>query len=152
MDQSIFEEVCQAGIPFDNHESDLYIPVNETTKEIISRHPEVKPVSTFTNQQNGNQWYDVAFKFLPFWDKKSKNRKINLYAEVLVYLYDKAYYINNSEKKFSPNMVMAIVTDIKEVSGENIYTVSYRRGATSTFHEWEMTRSEIKYILTDGLK
>ena len=150
-EQTIFEEVCRAGIPFDNHESDLYIPVNQVTKEIISRYPESQPVGTFINQQNGELWYDLAFKFLPFWDKQSKKKEIKPFSMVAVHLYDQQYFHNNKEKKFKPCMVAAVVTDIKEISGEISYTVTYTHPASSISHDWIMTRSEIKYIIRDGI-
>ena len=34
---NIYEQLKQANVKIDNHESDLYCPVNETTKAIIAR-------------------------------------------------------------------------------------------------------------------
>jgi len=69
---SILNEVIEQGIQFDNHVSDLYIPVNEKTKEIIKRYPESQPVLTFRSAIDGTLWYDLAFKYTPFWANKTK--------------------------------------------------------------------------------
>jgi len=73
MNKSIFTEVIESGIPFDNHCSDLYIPVNEKTREILSRHPESGPVSTFHNQTSPLKelWYDLTFQYGAYWASKT---------------------------------------------------------------------------------
>lgn len=68
---SIYEEVVAAGIPHHNHETDLYIPVNDQTRELLSRYPLNKGnATTFINQVEGGAWYDVPFAYLPAWEKR----------------------------------------------------------------------------------
>lgn len=67
--ESLYAECVRLGVPVRNHYSDLYIPVNELTREILSRHPECRH-SGFTNQVEGGLWYDCPFQFLPYWESK----------------------------------------------------------------------------------
>ena len=68
---TIYQRMIEAKIPVDNHESDLYVPVNETTTAILK---DAKVwCSQFRNQIDGQFWYDMAFMYDPFWDKKAAN-------------------------------------------------------------------------------
>ena len=67
---TLFDEIKSAGIPFASHESDLYIPITHQTRAIIERYQFKNNVSTFTNQVEGGQWYDVPFAYTPFWETK----------------------------------------------------------------------------------
>ena len=62
-------------------------------------------------------------------------------SRVIVHLYDQAYYVNNNEKKFSPNMVMGIVT---EVLKSQKYIVVYTYPGSCTSHDFELTEKEKK--------
>jgi hypothetical protein len=68
--KSVYEECLEAGVPMDNHASDLYIPVNEITQAILDRHPE-RSRTIFTNQNDGKQWFDVTLAFEPWWDERA---------------------------------------------------------------------------------
>lgn len=70
MENDLYADCVAAGIPVRNHESDLYIPVNETTRELLQKHD--KKAGTYTNQVEGDQWFDVPFAFTPYWDAKAK--------------------------------------------------------------------------------
>ena len=64
----LYDEIKTAGIPTDNHESDLYFPITEQSTEILARYPlEKSNASRFINQVAGGWWYDVPFAFIPFW-------------------------------------------------------------------------------------
>lgn len=65
--QPIFKQVKALGIPFANHETDLYIPRNEQTLKIIADYPYKASVTTFINQVEGGIWFDVPFAYLPAW-------------------------------------------------------------------------------------
>jgi len=68
---SVYTEVREAGGYISNHESDLYIEVNETNHEILSRYPtERRNATLFKNQVTGRLCYDVPFAYDPFWEKK----------------------------------------------------------------------------------
>jgi hypothetical protein len=67
---SLYQELIAAGVEVSNHFSDLYCPVNETTKPILARSTLTR--STFVNQAPphvGELWYDVPFAYEPFWEK-----------------------------------------------------------------------------------
>ena len=151
MDQnkkSIFHEVLELGIEFDNHESDLYIPVNDQTRALIARHPESQPVLTFKNQNDGKQWYDLAFKYLAFWDNKTgKKTKLNLWSSVLFYQYDHKDYVQDHVKNFGRKLVKGVVSGIEN----KIYTVTYTNPNNYMPYDYFLTRDEIKHVLTSGL-
>lgn len=66
----IYEEMKNAGVEISHHESDLYVPVNETTTEIVSRYEFKDNVTRFISQIDKKPWYDIPFAFNPFWDVK----------------------------------------------------------------------------------
>jgi hypothetical protein len=66
----IYQELLAAGVPIDNHESDLYVPVNEVTHTIVARYEHRTNVTTFVNQVTGAHSYDIPFAYSPFWDRK----------------------------------------------------------------------------------
>lgn len=81
---NIFNEVKELGIEYDSHETDLYIPVNEKTTELVKKYfwnAETKCLSaivtTFHNQtsKEKEEWYDLAFQFLPAWESKQLVKK-----------------------------------------------------------------------------
>jgi hypothetical protein len=73
---SLYEDLINAGIETANHSSDLYFPVTPETTEILDRHPlEKKIAKQFRNNQDGKQWYDVPFAFLPYWEGKTHSNK-----------------------------------------------------------------------------
>jgi len=64
---NIYEEVKRRHIEFDHHESDLYIPVNSATKELIKKYKFAGNVTRFTSAIDGKPWYDIPFAYDPFW-------------------------------------------------------------------------------------
>lgn len=67
---SIWDEVKRLGIQFDSHETDLYIPVNEQTKELVDRWKFKCNARTFVNQIDHKFWYDLPFAYVPAWEAK----------------------------------------------------------------------------------
>jgi hypothetical protein len=65
---SIWTEVKARGIPYDNYESDLYIPVTDETTALL-RKLGIK-FSTFRNRVEGGLWYDIPFAYEPWWEKR----------------------------------------------------------------------------------
>jgi hypothetical protein len=68
----LFEQIKAAGIPFDNHESDLYVLVTPGSRKIIAEACRLNDASTFISQLDGKLWYDVPFAYQPFWDAKAR--------------------------------------------------------------------------------
>jgi hypothetical protein len=66
---SLYTDLIEAGIKVSNHESDLYCPVNEQTRELLKKH-NLKG-SMFKNRVEGGYWFDVPFQFDPFWEKRA---------------------------------------------------------------------------------
>jgi hypothetical protein len=63
--------MISAGVKVDNHESDLYVPVNETTRAILAQYPDTARPTVFTSQTDGKAWFDIPFAFEPFWKVRS---------------------------------------------------------------------------------
>ena len=73
---TLYDDLKAAGIPTDNHESDLYFPDTPEAREILKRHPLQNSIaSRFRNQRPPNVgavWVDVPFAFIPFWERRGK--------------------------------------------------------------------------------
>lgn len=67
---NIYDELKAKNVQIDNHESDLYCPVNETTKTIIGQYDHKSNITTFKNQIDGKLWYDIPFAYTPWWNTK----------------------------------------------------------------------------------
>ena len=74
--KTLYTEIKAAGIPHDNHYSDLYIQDTPRSREILARYPLEKSNSkSFRNQAPpnvGQLWIDVPFAFDPYWEKKQQ--------------------------------------------------------------------------------
>lgn len=65
----IYEQMKAAGVPIDNHESDLYAKATPASRAIVEGlHREA---SQFTSEIDGEQWYEFPFAYSPFWDAVS---------------------------------------------------------------------------------
>ena len=69
---TLYDEVIKRGIPYGNHESDLYIPCTEETRLLLiyyghDRRGTHATATTFTNQVEGGRWYAIPFAYAPFW-------------------------------------------------------------------------------------
>jgi len=62
---SIYEEMKNTGVKIDSWESDMYVPVNAITKEIVSRYQFKKMVSIFTDNIDHIKYYDIPFAYDP---------------------------------------------------------------------------------------
>jgi hypothetical protein len=71
-EKTIYQKVVEAGIPFDSHESDLYVEVNPASTALVKRYYWKKNVTTFVNQVTKTLWYDIPFSYDPFWENKLK--------------------------------------------------------------------------------
>jgi hypothetical protein len=63
--------MVEAGVKFDHHQSDLWVPKNETTTNILLgkgfTNEEVRSLEFRCNITN-SVWYDIPFAYDPFWD------------------------------------------------------------------------------------
>ena len=62
---SIYEEMVKAGVKIDSWQSDMYVPVNDITKEIISRYQFKKMVTKFRDNIDHVIYYDIPFAYDP---------------------------------------------------------------------------------------
>jgi len=65
---TIYKKVLELNIEHDTHYSDLYIPVNDTTRALIKQFncsPEV-----FTSEIDASYWYDIPFAYDDFYNKR----------------------------------------------------------------------------------
>ena len=68
---TIYEQAKELGIPMDNHESDLYLPVNDKTRILVSNHiAKGGGATTFCSQIDNRLWYDIPFAYLPWWEAR----------------------------------------------------------------------------------
>lgn len=70
--KNIYEEMINAGVVCSSHCSDLYVPVNAITTEIISRYDFKCNVTRFISQIEKVPFYDIPFAYTPYWEHKQK--------------------------------------------------------------------------------
>ncbi len=70
----LYQLLMDAGVPVENHESDLYFPVTPETQEIVDNYGG-KNITTFTDDIDGELWFDAPFSFTPFWEEKGVQTK-----------------------------------------------------------------------------
>lgn len=69
--KTFFDKIKDAGIPFDNHESDLYIPNTKEAQEILNQYPVKKEISSkFMHAIKQETWISIPFAYQPYWDGK----------------------------------------------------------------------------------
>ena len=66
----IYTAMIQCDILVDNHESDLYVPINEITTNIVNCYKFKCNVTRFTNQVTKTLYYDIPFAFNPYWERR----------------------------------------------------------------------------------
>ena len=67
---TIYQEMVDAGIVPENWQSDMYVPMNAKTKEIISRYEFKKNVTMFIDNIDKETWYKIPCAYDPFWMKR----------------------------------------------------------------------------------
>lgn len=72
MQTDIWDEVVARGIPYDTHESDLYIPVTPETRALVRASG--RSFTAFFSSKDHKMWYDIPFAYLPWWEKRTGKR------------------------------------------------------------------------------
>jgi hypothetical protein len=67
---SLYTDLLAAGVPLDNHRSDLYAKVTPESRVLVDAYEHRKNVTVFVSQVDGEPWYDIPFAFDPFWERK----------------------------------------------------------------------------------
>jgi len=142
--KSIFTEVIELGIPFDHHNSDLYIPCNSVTMKMLRYHPECRPYSTFKSNHGDGVWYDLAFQFPYF---HHKNKKLGVGSKVFCHLYDRKVMAETGKKVRINYLSVGIVTD---ATGE-IYKVNWSHPSSAMSFDYELSKNDIEFVITDKL-
>ena len=63
-----YKALKAAGIPLDQHESDLYALATHEAREIVKTSGWSH--TTFVSQIDGKIWLDIPFAYEPFWEAK----------------------------------------------------------------------------------
>lgn len=68
---SLYTTLVEAGVEVSNWQSDLYFPINDTTRQILASFPKEKSIAkTFMSNDTKKLTYEVPFAFDPYWEKK----------------------------------------------------------------------------------
>lgn len=75
----LFDKVRELGIKYDSHCSDLYLPVNSQTSELLKEYGiQASTFKSNLDEDKGSLWYDVPFRYLPYW-YNNPNIRVNGY-------------------------------------------------------------------------
>jgi hypothetical protein len=69
---TVYERMKAEGVETDHHESDLYVPVNATTRKVLEAYEYRENVTVFASQIDGKLWYDIPFAYDPAWAARPK--------------------------------------------------------------------------------
>lgn len=69
----IYDQLKQAGVPLDNHETDLYAKVTPESRAIVDAWEHRSIARTFVSQIDGALWFDLPFAYLPAWERKQSH-------------------------------------------------------------------------------
>lgn len=72
MSKTIYQQVIEQGIEHDSHQSDLYIPVNGITYDLVTDYEHSCNVTKFISQKDGQPWYEIPFAYDPWWQEAEK--------------------------------------------------------------------------------
>jgi len=61
----IQKEMELAGVKYDYHQSDLYVPINKITIDIVERYQFKNNVESFKSNIDGTMWFDIPFAYNP---------------------------------------------------------------------------------------
>jgi|WetSurMetagenome_2_1015567.scaffolds.fasta_scaffold338814_3 hypothetical protein len=70
--KSIYQMMKEKNIPIYSHESDLYVIVNDDSREIVRMYYFLHNVTKFINHIDGMEYFDIPFAFDPWYDQFSK--------------------------------------------------------------------------------
>lgn len=76
---TIYEQMKAAGVEIDHHCSDMYVPANEITREIVKGYEFKQNVTRFKSAIDGTPWLDIPFSFDPWWEDAEK--QVETWAE-----------------------------------------------------------------------
>jgi len=77
-DESLYAAVVRLGIEHDSHESDLYLPATDQVRELLTLYgidPFSPSASQFRHQVTGAIWFDVCFRYDPWWAARAARKR-----------------------------------------------------------------------------
>lgn len=75
--KSVYEQLIEVmnDDEMSNHQSDLYVLKNGNSTPIVEQYKKEFPVcvTTFISNIDRKIWYDIAFAYQPYWNKRIKS-------------------------------------------------------------------------------
>ena len=71
---TIYEKMVQAGVKIENHFSDLYVPKNAITDQIVADYEFPAMISVFRDNIDHELWYDIHFAYDPYMFGRKENK------------------------------------------------------------------------------
>lgn len=72
-ERTLYQALVSAGVPVDNHESDLYFQATKAALDVLKDFPtQQKNARTFVHRQLAQLWVDVPFAYDPWWEARAK--------------------------------------------------------------------------------
>tara|TARA_R110002096_G_scaffold66682_3_gene162241 strand:- start:6376 stop:6594 length:219 start_codon:yes stop_codon:yes gene_type:complete len=68
---SIYKRAVELGLTIDNHESDLYLKSCPEADALAESEPNSQMF-----QFNGEFWWDIPFKYDPWWEQKNRDARV----------------------------------------------------------------------------
>lgn len=66
----IHQQLLDAGVPLDFHESDLYALVTPESRAIVECYEFYRSnVTTFVSEIDQLEWFVIPFEYVPFWER-----------------------------------------------------------------------------------
>ena len=69
--KSIYQAMKEKNVPTYSHESDLYVPITDDSREVVRTYFFLKNVTLFTSPIDGKGYFDIPFAYDPWYDKFS---------------------------------------------------------------------------------
>lgn len=74
--KSLYQRMIDAGVRVEGHYSDMYVPDTPQVREIIHTHDVRVHYTSFpSNVAPHEQWLDIPFAFMPYWEAKQKESR-----------------------------------------------------------------------------
>lgn len=71
---ALFSRIVSAGIAYDSHESDLWLPDTPEVRQIMAGFPlEKSQAVRFRSLVDGRYWLDVPFAYMPYWEEMANS-------------------------------------------------------------------------------
>jgi hypothetical protein len=66
----IKQQLKDAGVELDSHESDLYALLTPESEKIIAGYANKDSVKKFKSEKDGKMWFDIPFADTDYWAEK----------------------------------------------------------------------------------